>query len=174
MSFDSKTTFTQYIYALQDRICAALEKIDGQAQFQADSWKRPGGGGGQSRVISQGRVFEKGGVNISEVHGELPAEMRKRLNVEQADFFACGLSLVVHPQSPMVPTVHANFRYFEMYDEQGERVDGWFGGGSDLTPYYLWPEDAVHFHQTLKQAADSFHPDFYPRYKQQCDEYFFN
>lgn len=170
----SKETFTAYIYDLQNRICSALEEIDGQAQFQEDKWERPGGGGGQSRVISRGRLFEKGGVNVSEVHGELPVEMRKRLNVEQADFYACGLSLVIHPESPMIPTVHANFRYFEMYDGEGQRVDCWFGGGADMTPYYLWPEDAVHFHQTLKQTADQFHPDFYPRYKQQCDEYFFN
>ena len=135
----SRQTFTQYIRDLQNRICSALEGVDGKAQFEEDSWTRPGGGGGQSRVISEGNVFEKGGVNISEVHGELPIEMRKRLGVEQADFFACGLSLVLHPVSPLVPTVHANFRYFEMYDGQGERVDCWFGGGVDLTPYYLWP-----------------------------------
>jgi len=170
----SRQTFTQYIRDLQDRICKALEEVDGKAKFEEDNWTRPGGGGGQSRVISEGKVFEKGGVNISEVHGELPPEMRKRLGVEQADFFACGLSLVLHPHSPLVPTVHANFRYFEMYNGEGERVDCWFGGGADLTPYYLWPEDAAHFHKTLKASADRFHPDFYPRFKSACDEYFHN
>lgn len=174
MSFNSKETFTAYIHDLQDRICAQLEALDGQARFVEDQWERPGGGGGRSRIISEGAAFEKGGVSISIVHGELPPEMQKRLNVSEANFFACGLSLVIHPHSPMVPTVHANFRYFELYDGSGQRVDCWFGGGSDLTPYYLWPEDAVHFHRTLKEAADRFHPDFYPRYKQQCDDYFFN
>lgn len=170
----SKDIFTSYIHDLQDRICTALEDLDGTAQFDEDQWERPGGGGGRSRVMSGGAVFEKGGVSISIVHGELPKEMQKRLEVTEAQFFACGLSLVIHPHSPMIPTVHANFRYFELYDSQGERVDCWFGGGSDLTPYYLWPEDAIHFHQTLKDTADRFHPDFYPRYKKQCDAYFFN
>jgi coproporphyrinogen III oxidase len=174
MSVNSKETFTGYIHDLQDRICAQLEALDGATQFVEDQWERPGGGGGRSRVISNGNVFEKGGVSTSIVHGDLPPEMQQRLGVNEARFFACGLSLVIHPHSPMIPTVHANFRYFELYDAQGERVDCWFGGGADLTPYYLWPEDAVHFHRSLKTAADRFHPAFYPRYKAQCDTYFFN
>ncbi len=174
MPSPSKEIFVSYIHDLQNRICARLEELDGVGKFQADRWERPGGGGGQSRVISQGQVFEKGGVNISEVHGDLPPEMQKRLGVSQAQFFACGLSLVLHPLSPMLPTVHANFRFFEMYDSEGNRSDCWFGGGADLTPYYLWPEDAVHFHRTLKETADRFHPDFYPRFKAECDQYFYN
>ncbi|MEL6847893.1 MAG: oxygen-dependent coproporphyrinogen oxidase, partial [Bacteroidota bacterium] len=126
------------------------------------------------RVIRGGRVFEKGGVNTSSVFGALPEVLQKQLKVEQAQFFACGLSLVIHPQSPMVPTVHANFRYFELYDADGNRKDCWFGGGMDMTPYYLWQEDAVHFHQTIKAASEPFGTELYPMYKKACDEYFFN
>lgn len=171
---NSRTAFQSYIRNLQNEICQALEQADGKAQFEEDVWERPGGGGGQTRVIRGGNVLEKGGVNISSVHGQLPDVLKQQLGVEQADFFACGLSLVLHPLSPMVPTVHANFRYFEMYDGKGERVDCWFGGGMDLTPYYLWPEDAVHFHQTIKQASDPFGQHLYPDFKEACDRYFFN
>ncbi|MFM1808544.1 MAG: Coproporphyrinogen-III oxidase, aerobic [Bacteroidota bacterium] len=169
-----KDTFYAYIQTLQDQICAALEAEDGGATFQEDLWQRPGGGGGRTRVIENGRVFEKGGVNISAVHGELPDTMKAYFNVEEGDFFACGLSLVIHPKSPMVPTVHANWRYFEMYNKQGEMVDAWFGGGQDLTPYYLFEEDAKHFHQVCKRACDAHDATFYPKYKKQCDAYFWN
>jgi len=169
-----KDSFYAYIQTLQDQICAALEAEDGGATFQEDLWERPGGGGGRTRVIENGNVFEKGGVNISAVHGELPDTMKAYFKVEEGDFFACGLSLVIHPKNPMVPTVHANWRYFEMYNKQGEIVDAWFGGGQDLTPYYLFEEDATHFHQVCKRACDAHDPAFYPKYKKQCDAYFWN
>jgi coproporphyrinogen III oxidase len=169
-----KNKFYDYIQKLQDTITAKLEEVDGKAKFQEDIWKRPEGGGGRTRVIENGNVFEKGGVNISGVHGELPKSMQTYFGVEDADFFACGLSLVLHPKNPMVPTVHANWRYFEMYDKQGNIVDQWFGGGQDLTPYYLFEEDAIHFHTVCKKACDIHHPEFHSKYKKRCDEYFWN
>jgi coproporphyrinogen III oxidase len=167
--------FTTWIHDLQNRICNALEEADGSATFRQDEWERPGGGGGITRVIENGRVFEKGGVNTSVVHGELPDLIRNRFNVERGHFFASGLSLVLHPENPGVPTVHANYRYFELSDSEGGPVrDYWFGGGADLTPYLLYEEDAVHFHKTLKQTCDRHHPDYYPDFKKECDAYFFN
>lgn len=172
--YNMKEQFYQYIQQLQDTITKGLEDIDGKAKFQEDLWERPEGGGGRTRVIENGAVFEKGGVNISAVHGPLPVAMQKYFNVGDVDFFACGLSLVIHPKSPMVPTVHANWRYFEMYDKEGTVVRSWFGGGQDLTPYYLFDEDATHFHKVCKSACDKHNPEFYPQYKKQCDEYFWN
>lgn len=171
-----KQRFTDYIFSLQDIICDTLEELDGKVQFRHDDWERDGGGGGNTRVIEKGNLFEKGGVNVSTVFGELPTLIRERFEVEQGWFWAGGLSLVIHPQSPMVPTVHANFRYFELYDdeEMNEIRDCWFGGGADLTPYYLWDEDAVHFHKVFKEACDIHGDDLYPQFKKQCDEYFFN
>ncbi len=169
-----KEQFYQYIQNLQDQITTALEKVDAKATFQEDLWERPEGGGGRTRVIENGAVIEKGGVNISAVHGPLPKTMQAYFKVEDVDFFACGLSLVIHPKNPMAPTVHANWRYFEMYNKQGEIVDQWFGGGQDLTPYYLFEEDAIHFHNTCKIACDKHDAEFYPIYKQKCDEYFYN
>jgi len=182
-----KNKFFTYIQNLQDTIVAGLEAVDGQAKFKEDLWERPEGGGGRTRVIENGQVFEKGGVNISAVHGKLPEAMQKMFGVGEADFFACGLSLVLHPKNPMVPTVHANWRYFEMYastelstsstelsTEPRKVIQQWFGGGQDLTPYYLFEEDAIHFHQTCKTACDKHNPDFYPKYKKQCDTYFWN
>ncbi|MGM1056382.1 MAG: oxygen-dependent coproporphyrinogen oxidase [Bacteroidota bacterium] len=170
-----KKKFYKYIEELQNTITAKLEEVDGSAKFHEDLWDRKEGGGGRTRVIENGAVFEKGGVNISAVHGPLPAAMQNYFNVGEVDFYACGLSLVLHPKNPMVPTVHANWRYFEMYDKQGNQLkDQWFGGGQDLTPYYLFEEDAVHFHQISKNACDRHHPEFYSRYKKQCDEYFWN
>ena len=169
-----KDRFYSYIQKLQDQITSALEAADGGARFRQDLWERPEGGGGRTRVIENGAVFEKGGVNISAVHGPLPKSMQAYFGVGEVDFFACGLSLVIHPKSPMVPTVHANWRYFEMYDKQGKVTDQWFGGGQDLTPYYLFDADARHFHQVCKKACDAHDPDFYPEYKRKCDEYFWN
>lgn len=169
-----KNTFYKYIQNLQDTITSGLEAIDGKATFQEDIWKRPEGGGGRTRVIENGNVFEKGGVNISGVHGKLPKSMQAYFKVGDVDFFACGLSLVLHPKNPMVPTVHANWRYFEMYDKTGHIIDSWFGGGQDLTPYYLFEEDAIHFHQTCKTACDNHNTEFYSTYKKRCDEYFYN
>lgn len=169
-----KEQFTAFIHALQDAICSSLEEADGNALFIEDHWERPGGGGGRTRVISEGEVFEKGGVNISTVFGTMPEALKKNMSTEGTDFFACGLSLVLHPKNPFVPTAHANFRYFEMYDSAGKKIDCWFGGGADLSPYYLFEEDAKHFHQTQKNAADKHGEELYPKYKKQCDDYFRN
>lgn len=169
-----KDRFVSFIRSLQDEICSALEDIDGQAKFKEDHWERPGGGGGRSRVLSKGKVFEKAGVSTSIVHGEMPESLKKNMNTEGKDFFACGVSLVIHPENPMVPTTHANFRFFEMYDSSGNRLDAWFGGGSDLTPYYLFTEDAAHFHLRQKEAADPHGTELYPRFKEACDTYFRN
>jgi len=169
-----KDQFIAYIHQLQDEICTALETLDGKAKFIEDKWERPEGGGGKSRVIAEGNVFEKGGVNTSVVHGALPAAMQQAFGVQESNFMACGLSLVIHPVNPYVPTVHANWRYFELYDKEGKRLDCWFGGGSDLTPYYIFEEDGRHFHTTLKNAMDKFDAELYPKYKQHCDEYFIN
>lgn len=169
-----KEIFNTYIKQLQDTITSKLEAIDGKATFHQDIWERPEGGGGRTRVIENGNVFEKGGVNISAVHGKLPHSMQQLFNVGQVDFFACGLSLVIHPKNPMVPTVHANWRYFEMYDLKGNIINQWFGGGQDLTPYYLYEEDAKHFHNICKTACDKHDLEFYPLFKKKCDEYFWN
>ncbi|MAP81748.1 MAG: oxygen-dependent coproporphyrinogen oxidase [Aequorivita sp.] len=169
-----KKQFVAYIRNLQNEITSALEEIDGKAKFVEDKWTRKEGGGGRTRVIENGNVFEKGGVNISEVHGKLPESMQAYFGVKDADFFACGLSLVLHPTNPMVPTVHANWRYFEMYNAEGTIVDSWFGGGQDLTPYYLFEEDAIHFHTVCKTACDKHDSSFYKAYKKRCDEYFYN
>ncbi len=169
-----KEEFTEFIRSLQDEICKALEEIDGKARFVEDHWERPGGGGGRSRVISNGNIFEKGGVSTSLVHGKMPEALKKNMKTDGESFFACGISLVIHPENPFVPTTHANYRYFEMYNNKDERIDHWFGGGADLTPYYLFEEDAVHFHQTQKTAADRHGEDLYPKFKKQCDDYFRN
>lgn len=169
-----KNKFYKYIENLQDSITSNLEKLDGKASFKQDVWERKEGGGGRTRVIENGAVFEKGGVNISAVHGALPEALRKQFKVDEATFFACGLSLVLHPINPFVPTVHANWRYFEMYNSKGEMVTQWFGGGQDLTPYYLFDEDAIHFHTVCKNACDKHHKEFYPKFKETCDTYFWN
>ncbi|GAA3925156.1 oxygen-dependent coproporphyrinogen oxidase [Chitinophaga oryziterrae] len=169
-----KENFIALIQRLQNEICTALEEVDGKAKFREDRWERPGGGGGISRVIADGAVIEKGGVNTSVVHGQLPELMARQFGVSEAQFMACGVSLVIHPINPFVPTVHANFRYFELYDEQGNLKDSWFGGGADLTPYYLDEKDGIHFHQTFKNACDPFGKELYPLYKKHCDEYFVN
>lgn len=171
-----------FIHDLQDRICNALEAVDGKAKFVEDKWERAEGGGGKTRVISNGAVFEKGGVNTSVVYGKVTEQMRKVLNLapsprhpEPAEgWWACGLSLVLHPFNPFVPTTHANWRYFEINSALLQGVGGWFGGGADLTPYYLFEEDAIHFHNTLKNAIEPFGVALYPQYKKQCDEYFNN
>ncbi|MFM8273813.1 MAG: oxygen-dependent coproporphyrinogen oxidase [Gemmata sp.] len=161
---DQAVTFFR---GLQDRICAALQRADGGASFREDTWQRPGGGGGRSRVIENGNVFEKGGVNFSEVYGELSPEFAKQLPGDGPTFTAAGVSLVVHPRSPLVPTVHANFRYLT------HGAKRWFGGGGDLTPYYPLKADVIHFHRTWKQVCDA-HPGVadYAKMKKDCDEYF--
>jgi coproporphyrinogen III oxidase len=153
--------------ALQKEITSALEVLDGGGvKFFREAWGRPGGGGGVTMVLAEGEVFEKAGVNFSAVHGESPDSMNS--TGKQLQFFATGISLVLHPRSPKIPTVHANFRYFEQSDGAS-----WFGGGMDLTPYYLDEEDAIHFHRTLKTACDKHDLSHYPRFKAWCDEYFF-
>ena len=169
-----KDQFYKHIENLQDSITSKIEEVDGLAKFEEDIWQRQEGGGGRTRVIENGTIFEKGGVNISAVHGELPEVLRKQFNADEGTFFACGLSLVLHPINPMIPTVHANWRYFEMYDTTGEMVTQWFGGGQDLTPYYLFDEDAIHFHTVCKNVCDSYSPDFYSTFKKNCDDYFWN
>jgi len=169
-----KDQFYKHIENLQDSITSKIEEVDGLAKFEEDIWQRQEGGGGRTRIIENGAIFEKGGVNISAVHGELPEILRKQFNVDEGTFFACGLSLVLHPINPMIPTVHANWRYFEMYDTTGEMVTQWFGGGQDLTPYYLFDEDAIHFHTVCKNVCDSYSPDFYSTFKKNCDDYFWN
>ncbi|MFL3660359.1 MAG: oxygen-dependent coproporphyrinogen oxidase [Polaribacter sp.] len=169
-----KDQFYKYIENLQDQITSKLEEVDGTSKFEEDIWEREEGGGGRTRVIENGAIFEKGGVNISAVHGELPEVLRTQFKVKEGNFFACGLSLVMHPVNPFVPTVHANWRYFEMYDAAGNIVTQWFGGGQDLTPYYLFEEDATHFHRVCKTACDKHHLEFYPKFKKTCDTYFWN
>ena len=169
-----KEDWIQYIYDLQNLICSVLEQADGKAAFVEDVWKRNEGGGGRTRVIANGNVFEKGGVNTSVVYGDVTDTMRNQLKVSGSKWFACGLSLVIHPVNPFVPTVHCNYRMFELYDDNGNVIDCWFGGGTDLTPYYLFDEDAVYFHQTYKNVCDKFDITFYPEFKKECDNYFVN
>jgi coproporphyrinogen III oxidase len=169
-----KERWIEYIHALQDKICRVLEEVDGKAKFIEDNWERPEGGVGKTRVISHGNVFEKGGVNISVVHGWVNLDMRNSLGMDADKWFACGLSLVLHPINPFVPTVHCNYRMLELYNMSDELVDRWFGGGTDLTPYYLFEEDARHFHGVYKKVCDGFDPAFYPEFKKSCDQYFVN
>ena len=155
-----------FLSALQSEICGELERLDGTGRFSRDPWERPGGGGGLTRVLEQGDLLEKAGVSFSHVQGELPEAFARRLQGEGRTFAAVGLSLVLHPRSPLVPTTHANFRFIV----QGAK--SWFGGGTDLTPYYLFEEDAAHFHRTLKAACDRHDPSYYSVFKPACDRYF--
>ena len=159
---------------VQAEICDGLEALEERAAFRSDRWRREGGGGGLSRVLEGGDVWEKAGVNTSAVHGALPERMAQVLGVEAAPFFATGVSLVIHPRSPHVPTVHANFRYFALGDDLHQPTDQWFGGGADLTPYYPEMADVRHFHQTWKDVCDR-HPRVadYATFKRQCDAYFY-
>jgi coproporphyrinogen III oxidase len=155
-----------YFQELQDRISLAIQEVDG-IHFREDTWQRDGGGGGRTRILEEGNVFEKAGVNFSSVYGNLPEQFAAKIPLGSGtSFFATGISLVFHPRSPMVPAVHANFRYLEKGD------GAWFGGGTDLTPCYPYAEDAAHFHRVIKQACDRHDPSFYPRFKKWCDEYF--
>jgi len=166
---DSRSRARTLLMGLQDSICAALADFDGEGQFQEESWVRPEGGGGRSRVMKAGRIFEQGGVNFSEVEGERlpPSILSQRPEAEGQRWFATGTSMVLHPRNPFIPTVHLNYRYFEAGPVW------WFGGGADLTPYYPFLEDAQHFHRTLKGACDSVDPAYYPVFKPWCDDYFF-
>lgn len=169
-----KQHWIEFIEGLQNNIYNALEKADGKEKFIEDAWVREDGGGGKTRVIQNGNVFEKGGVNTSIVFGKVTELMRSQLNIIGNTWFAAGLSLVIHPVNPFVPTVHCNYRMFELYDEDGDVTDRWFGGGTDLTPYYLFEVDAKHFHQTYKNVCDEFDETFYTKFKIDCDNYFVN
>ncbi len=167
-----KQQVVDWLWALQTEIVQGLEAHEPAARFKRVTWERPGeegrrGGGGESCIIQGGTTFEKGGVNVSVVEGLLPPLLQEKLKATSREFFACGLSLVIHPRSPRVPTVHANFRYFEQPDR------AWFGGGCDLTPYTYCEDDFKHFHGVLKKACDAHGPQLYSQYKAECDTYFF-
>jgi len=166
---DSRTRVSQFMKQIQDEICAGLTELDGVETFREDSWEREEGGGGRSRVIREGGVFEQGGVNFSEVWGHHlpPSILNQRPEAAGHQFYATGTSMVLHPRNPYIPTIHLNYRYFEAGPVW------WFGGGIDLTPYYPFPEDAKQFHSVLKEACDRHHPEYYPTFKLWCDEYFY-
>jgi coproporphyrinogen III oxidase len=159
---------------IQNEITASLEALDGTAAFEEELWQRDGGGGGRTRVIQNGSILEKGGVNFSAVYGKLPDSVKKALKVEQDDFFATGVSIVMHPNHPMVPIIHMNIRYFEMPSSfQSGTPLRWFGGGIDLTPHYVIGDDAQFFHNSLKSVCDTYNAHFYERFKTWADDYFF-
>ena len=164
-----KEQVTTYLKNLQDNICASLEAADGLSKFREDLWEHHSGGGGRSRVIENVNVIEKGGVNFSGVEGQTSEALMKQLQIsEKADYFATGVSIVLHPKNPMMPIIHKNIRYFEM-----SNGICWFGGGIDLTPHYVIDEDARWFHQQLKNACDKHDPKYYPKFKNWADDYFF-
>jgi coproporphyrinogen III oxidase len=163
-----------YLLSLQDRICSAIEAEEGTGQFQEDDWERPEGGGGRSRVMTEGTVLEQAGVGFSHVHGPglPPSATAQRPDLAGRSFEAVGVSLVFHPRNPYVPTTHMNVRFF-LAEKLGEPPVWWFGGGFDLTPYYGFEEDAVHWHRTARAACEPFGAEVYPRYKKWCDDYFY-
>lgn len=176
---DMKARMELMILRIQSEFCKALEEQETKShKFIIDKWEREEGGGGISCVLQDGEVFEKAGVNISVVSGFLPppavAQMRsrgKQLKEGKLPFFAAGISAVIHPRNPFVPTIHFNYRYFEV--KSGDDIQWWFGGGTDLTPYYLNKEDAIHFHKTLKNACDKHDKSYYQKFKKWCDDYFY-
>lgn len=175
----------KFIKEQQQEIIAGLAAVDGKP-FRQDEWQRKEGGGGITCILQEGNVFEKAGVGVSVVYGTLPKAAIEKMRInhkniggtgetpEKLEFFAAGLSLVVHPRNPMAPTVHLNYRYFETANPDGSDGAWWFGGGADLTPAYLFDEDAIHFHRTLKDVCDKHNKDYWPRFKKWCDEYFYN
>lgn len=162
-----------YVQQLQGVICSRLETLDGQASFTMDRWSRPGGGGGVTATMEDGGVFEKAGVNISAVYGDLPPRLARAIETDSSQFYATGLSLVIHPLNPHVPTVHANVRYFALGSRLERPDDEWFGGGADLTPYYPRLEDVRHFHRTWRDVCSRHPAADYPAFKRECDDYFF-
>jgi len=164
----NKHTIAEEFKLLQDRICRRVETIDGVSLFQEDNWQRPEGGGGRTRIIKGNGVIEKGGVNFSEVHGQVTEMMKRNTEITAESFFATGVSIVLHPHNPHIPIIHMNVRYFELSDGKY-----WFGGGIDLTPHYVVKEQAQAFHLGLKEVCDSYHIDFYPKFKKWADDYFF-
>jgi len=163
-----KERIAEWFEGLQNDICQGLEKADGKGQFIEDQWQREEGGGGKTRILASGKVIEKGGVNFSKVYGLTPEKILKALKIDQGDFFATGVSIVIHPFSPMVPIIHMNVRYFEMTSG-----DQWFGGGIDLTPHYIDSDDARYFHQQLKTVCDRHEPTYYEHFKKWADDYFY-
>ena len=168
-----------WIAGLHEELTALFTRLDRGAQFREDSWERAEGGGGYSRVMIDGATFEKGGINRSVVYGRLPAAAAAKLGGRgvsdgESHFFATGVSLVIHPRSPLIPTVHLNVRYFELSDDKGTLRDAWYGGGTDLTPMYPFPDDVRHFHRTLATICDTYHASLHHRFKPWCDEYFRN
>ncbi|MCF8319160.1 MAG: oxygen-dependent coproporphyrinogen oxidase [Sphingobacteriaceae bacterium] len=153
---------------IQDEICAGLELVDGLGKFEEEIWERDGGGGGRTRILQNGSIIEKGGVNFSAVHGKLPEAIKKAFDVSEEDFFATGITIVIHPNHPWVPIIHMNIRYFELSEEVR-----WFGGGIDLTPHYIITADAQFFHQGLKDVCDRFNKSFYNEFKTWADNYFY-
>jgi coproporphyrinogen III oxidase len=174
MNTPNVAAVSDYLLDLQNRICQELENLDAERSFVEATWKREEGGGGRSRVLEEGAVFEKAGINFSHVHGaQLPASATAhRPELAGRSFQALGVSLVIHPRNPYIPTSHANVRFF-IAEKEGEEPVWWFGGGFDLTPYYGFEEDAVHWHKTARQACEPFGEHVYPRFKKWCDEYFF-
>ena len=164
----NKQDIEYWFQSLQDSICKTIEEVDGKAKFEQDIWVRPEGGGGRSRIIRNGNVLEKAGVNYSAVHGSTPDNILNALKLDKADFYATGISIVMHPVSPMVPIIHMNTRYFEMSNGVY-----WFGGGIDLTPHYVNDEDARYFHQQLKDVCEKHHIGYYPKFKTWADDYFY-
>jgi len=162
---------SEQLQNLQNSICQALEQVDGKGKFVEDIWQRADGGGGKTRILSNGNIIEKGGVNFSEVFGEVSENMQEKLGMPKGKFFATGISIVMHPHNPFVPIIHMNIRYFEL-ETQNENIY-WFGGGIDLTPHYIDKDDARFFHQTLKNTCDKFDYAFYPHFKHWADDYFF-
>lgn len=163
-----KENIADWFKSLQDAICTSLEEADGRGNFKEDLWNRPGGGGGRTRVITDGNIIEKGGVNFSAVEGKTPEKILKALQLDDADFFATGVSIVLHPFNPMMPIIHMNVRYFEMTNGTW-----WFGGGIDLTPHYVNLSDAAFFHKELKAVCDQFDPTYYQKFKKWADDYFY-
>ncbi|XP_023636791.1 coproporphyrinogen-III oxidase 1, chloroplastic [Capsella rubella] len=178
-----RARFETMIRTAQDKVCEAIETVEGGPKFKEDVWSRPGGGGGISRVLQDGNVWEKAGVNVSVVYGVMPPEAYRAAKAATSEqkpgpipFFAAGISSVLHPKNPFAPTLHFNYRYFETdapKDVPGAPRQWWFGGGTDLTPAYIFEEDVKHFHSVQKQACDKFDPSFYPRFKKWCDDYFY-
>lgn len=164
----NKEAIVDFFKDLQDRICASLENADGGARFIEDAWLREEGGGGRTRILQNGKIIEKGGVAFSAVHGATPEKILDALKLTNSDFFATGVSIVIHPQSPMVPIIHMNVRYFEM-----QNGTWWFGGGIDLTPHYVNKRDAEYFHSTLKNVCNNHHLEYYPAFKKWADDYFY-
>jgi len=163
-----KLEIADWFKKLQNDICQALESVDGKSKFQEDKWEREGGGGGHTRILQNGNLIEKGGVNFSAVFGEIPQALKEKMGFPKGEFYATGVSIVLHPNNPHVPIIHMNVRYFELSNHTF-----WFGGGIDLTPHYIIEEDAKFFHQSLKEVCDKHHLEYYPKFKKWADDYFF-